>query len=269
MSERTLDLHTRHVYLLEAGDGPPVLYLHGFADVHGATASWLPFHEQLQRTRRVVAPAHPGCAASDGLQAIDSPEDLVFHYLDVLEALGFRQVDVAGTCLGGWVAAELAVRYPERVRRLALIGATGLHVPGAPIGDLFMLSQAKNGGDHSDLRGLLFNDSEAPAPLQMFPNGKTSLEAEMLRYQALTFAGRIGWSPPYLYNPKLRARLRRITAPVLVVWGDEDRMVPLAHAQAYAEGVPNGRLEVVEGAGHAVHVEQADRVARLLEGFLA
>lgn len=267
MSERTLHLDDRRVYLLDSGAGEPLLYFHGFADVHGAVATWLPFHQLLQQ-RRVLAAAHPGCASSTGLSEIDSVEDLVFHYLDVLDALGLDQVDLVGTCIGGWVAVELAVRHPQRVRRLALIGAPGLYVPGAPIADLFMLSQSKNGGDHSDLRALLFRAADAPVALQMFPDGKAALADEVLRYQALTFAGRIGWSPPYLYDPKLRARLRRVTCPLLAIWGADDRMVPLAHGRAYAEGVPQGRLEVLEGAGHSVHLERPVEVARLVADFL-
>jgi pimeloyl-ACP methyl ester carboxylesterase len=268
MSERTLELDGRRVRLLEEGGGEPLLYLHGFADVHGAMGSWQPFHEQLQQRFRLLAPAHPGCAGSGGLNDVDAIEDLVFHYLDVAEALGLERFDLVGTCVGGWIAAELAVRHPERVRRLVLVGATGLHVPGAPIGDLFMLSQSKNGGDQSDLRALLFGQPESPLARELFPNGRASLEDELLRYQMLTFAGRIGWSPPYFYDRKLRGRLRRVKSPALIIWGREDRMVPLAHGRAYAEGLANSRLEVLD-AGHSVHLEQPAAAAALIAEFLA
>ena len=232
MSERTLALDDRRVRILEDGQGEPLLYLHGFADVHGAVAAWLPFHEQLQQRYRVIAPAHPGCAGSEGVGDIDGIEDAVFHYLEVTEALGLAQLNLLGTCVGGWIAAELAVRYPERVRRLVLVGASGLHVPGEPIGDLFMMSQSKNGGDYSDLRALLFRSADSPVAEQLFPNGRASLGDELLRYQMLTFAARLGWNPPYFYDRKLRGRLRRIGSPTLIVWGREDHMVPPAHGHA-------------------------------------
>src|SRR5690348_2408891 len=108
----------QEVDVLEAGSGPALLYLHGFADVHGAMAGWQPFHERLARRFRVIAPAHPGCAGSGGMTDMDSVEDAAFHYLELLDALELPQVLLLGTCFGGWIAAELAVRHPERVARL-------------------------------------------------------------------------------------------------------------------------------------------------------
>lgn len=263
-----MQLNGQAVDLLEAGQGEAVLYLHGFADVHGAVGSWLPFHRELQKRFRVLAPAHPGCARSEGLNDVDSIEDLVLHYIELADALGLARFNLVGTCIGGWIAAELAVRYPERVRRLVLIGATGLEVPGELIGDLFMLAQPKDGGNLADLRALLFESAESPLAETLFPNGRTSLEEELLRYQALTFAGRIGWHPPYLYDPKLRSRLRRVTSPALVVWGELDRLVPLAHGRAYADGLPDSRLEVLP-VGHSVHLERPSETADLMTSFLA
>jgi pimeloyl-ACP methyl ester carboxylesterase len=263
-----MQLNGQAVHLLEEGHGEPVLYLHGFADVHGAVGAWLPFHRELARRFRVLAPAHPGCAGSDGLNDVDEVEDVVLHYLDLADALGLEQFNLVGTCIGGWIAAELAVRYPHRVRRLVLIGAAGLEVPGALIADMFMLSQPRDGGNQADLRELLFESAESPTARTLFPDGRASLEDELLRYQALTFAGRIGWHPPYLYDPKLRARLRRVTSPALVVWGELDRLVPVAHARAYAEGLADSRLEVLP-AGHSVHLERPSEAATLVASFLA
>ena len=261
---RALELPGASVALLEGGKGAPLLYLHGFADVHGAVPGWLPFHEALAASMRLIAPAHPGCGASTGAEAMDRVEDLVFHYLDLLDALGLERVDVVGTCLGGWLAAELAVRHPHRVGRLVLLGALGLHVPGAPTADLFMLSQRRDFGKHTDLRRLLFRDADAPLALGMFPDGSAPLPEELLRYQYLTFAARIGWNPPYFYDRKLRSRLRRITAPTLVVWGREDRFVSLAHAEAYHEGIKGSRLVVLDAAGHSVWLEQPEACAKLV-----
>lgn len=257
------------VDMLEAGSGPALLYLHGFADVHGAVAGWQPFHERLARRFRVIAPAHPGCAASGGMTDMDSVEDAAFHYLELLDALELPQVLLVGTCFGGWIAAEFAIRHPARVAKLALIGATGLHVPGAPIADLFMLSLSRDGGNHADVRNLLFAGPETPIARELFPDMRASVEDELLRYKALTFAGRIGWHPPYLHDRKLRDRLGRLTCPSLVIWGHDDHMVPLAHAHAYAEGLPNARLTVLDGAGHSPHLELPDQTAQLVEEHFA
>lgn len=265
----TVEVDGRQVQLLEAGQGEPLLYLHGFADVHGSFAGWQPFHELLARRFRLIAPAHPGCAESTGMTDMDTVEDAVFHYVELADALGLKEFALAGTCIGGWIAAELAVRYPERVRKLALIDATGLHVPGSPIADLFMLSLSRDGGKHDDMRQLLFADSKAQLARELFPDVRAGIEDELLRYKALTFAGRIGWHPPYLYDPKLRGRLRRVICPTLVVWGEHDRLVPLAHAHAYSEGIGGARLHVLPGSGHSPHLEQPGDTAALLLDFLA
>ena len=266
-SARTLEVSGKAVLLLEAGQGAPLLYLHGLADVHGAVSEWAPFHESLASSFRVLAPAHPGCAASTGIADIDGVEDLVFHYLDVLDALDLPRVDVLGVCVGGWVAAEMAVRHSQRIRRLVLVDAPGLHVPGAPIADIFMLSQRRDWGKHDDLRSLLFRDPDLKLARTMFPDGAAPRADELLRYQSLTLAARIGWTPPYLYDRKLRARLGRITAPTLVVWGREDRFVPLPHAEAYHAGIRGSELSVLE-AGHSPWLEEPDACARLVTAFL-
>ncbi len=266
---RQVRLRDRDVLLYEAGDGPPLLYLHGLADVHAATAEWLPAHRTLAERFRLLAPAHPGCATSSGLRDIDGLEDLVFHYLDLLDALGLDRVDAVGNCLGGWIAAELAIRRPDRLRRLALIDASGLHVPGAPTADLFMLDQRRDGADISDLRELLFASADVPVGLEMYPDHRLDTATEVLRYQALSFAGRIGWSPPYLYDRKLRGHLWRATCPTLVIWGREDHLVPLAHGEAYAAGLPDARLEVLDGVGHSPLLEAPDRATKLIADFMA
>jgi pimeloyl-ACP methyl ester carboxylesterase len=264
---RTLELPGQAVLLLEGGHGSPLLYLHGLADVHGAVADWLPFHTALAGSFRVLAPAHPGCATSGGSGDVDGVEDLVFHYLDLLDALDLPRVDLVGACLGGWIAAELAVRHSARIRRLVLMNAPGLHVAGSPIEDIFMLSQRRDWGKHDDLRHLLFGDPKSTLALSMFPDGSAPLADEVLRYQALTLAARIGWTPPYLYNRKLRSRLRRITAPTLILWGREDRFVPVAHAHAYHEGIRGSELSLLD-AGHSPWLEAPEACATMVTAFL-
>ena len=208
MSGRILDVNGRKVWLLENGSGAPLLYLHGFADVHSVKESWLPFHEQLAKSARVIAPAHPGCAQSDENKDIDVIEDVVFHYLEVIDALKLDKFDLVGHCVGGWIAAELAARHPEKIRKLVLIGASGLFVEGALIGDIFMNAQP-------ELRSKATRrcaKCSSPAPikrnaLDMFPDGKGEIEDEVRRYQMLRLSSRIGFKPPYFYNRPLQKPL--------------------------------------------------------------
>ena len=162
MSGRTLEINGRKVWILESGKGAPLLYLHGFADVHSVKESWMPFHERLAQRATVIAPAHPGCAQTDENKDIDIIEDVVFHYLEVLDALQLTQFDLVGCCVGGWIAAEIAARHPEKIRKLVLIGAAGLFVEGALIGDVFMMAQPEYGSSYASLREMLFSSANQP-----------------------------------------------------------------------------------------------------------
>jgi pimeloyl-ACP methyl ester carboxylesterase len=269
MSGRALEINGRKVWLLENGDGAPLLYLHGFADVHSVKESWLPFHEQLAKTGRVIAPAHPGCAQSDENKDVDVIEDVVFHYLEVLDALKLDQFDLVGHCLGGWIAAELAVRHPEKIRKLVLIGASGLFVQGALIGDIFMNAQPEFGSSYATLRELLFSSADQPNALDMFPDGKGEIDDEVRRYQMLRLSSRVGFKPPYFYNHPLRNRLHRISSPTLVIWGEKDSFVPRSHGETYAKLIPNsGELKIIAAAGHSAHVEKPEETAKLVSDFL-
>ena len=269
MSGNIIEVHGRKIWVLENGSGPPVLYLHGFADVHSVKEHWMPFHEQLSKHARLIAPAHPGCAQSGENNDLDAIEDVVFHYLEVLDALKLTQFDLVGSCVGGWIAAELAVRHPEKVRKLVLMGAAGLLVEGALIGDVFMMAQPERGSSYAGLRELLFAGADAKRGLELFPDGMGDLEEELRRYQMLRLGSRIGFKPPYFYNYSLRNRLHRITSPALIVWGEKDKMVPPVHGETYAKLIPDAKLAVIPGAGHSAHVEKPEETAKLVLDFLS
>ena len=190
-----------------SGTGAPLLYLHGFADVHAAAVEFLPFHDALARSFQLIAPAHPCCAGSEEDEDIETIDDLAFRYIETMDALGLDKADIAGACVGGWIAAEIAVRHPERVGRLALIGASGLFLADHPIGDLFWETQPVDGSNYAGLRRLLFAQADAPEAVAMFPDSRLDRVRELSRYKTMRFASRIGFDPPYFYNRKLRARL--------------------------------------------------------------
>ena len=265
---RKLSVAGHTVEIAEAGNGPALLYLHGFADVHGASSSFLPFHEALAKSLRVVAPAHPCCAGSDEDEDIETMDDLAFRYAETMDALGLDKVAIAGACIGGWIAAELAVRHPERVTHLVLIGASGLEVPDHPIGDLFWEAQPLNGNDYSGMRRLLFGRDDAAEAVALFPDSRGDMGRELTRYKTMRFASRIGFNPPYFYDRHLRRRLHRYGGPSLVLWGENDRMVPRAHGEAYAKGLAGAELRVIAGSGHSPQVERPAETAALINTFL-
>lgn len=269
MTTRMVDVRGKKVEVLESGSGEPVLYLHDMWDLHTAQGGMFPFHEQLAAKFKLLAPAHPGCGESDSIKSIADIDDLAFHYLDVLDALGLKSAAIVGVGLGGWVATEIAVRNPERVSRMALVGAAGLQMPGAQIADIFMYSQHRDGGVMRDLRHLLFGDADSALANSIVPDGRVNIPDEVRRYKSLTLAGRVGWEPPYLHDRKLLDRLHRIAAPALLIWGEQDRFVPLANGRAYEANLPKATLKVLPGVGHSAILEAPEQCMALIAPFLS
>lgn len=258
----TTPLGTQQVF--RGGSGPQLVYLHSAT---GESAMAPAVLDDLADSFEVVAPMFPGFGESEGIEAIDGPEDAAFHLADLFDACGLSCPHVMGTSLGGWLAAEVAVRWPERLGRLVLVNPVGLHVDGAPVKEIF-------GRGPGELADDLFADSSHPLAAAMHQMAELSRQRaeipfEMVRpvLQSLAATARIGWNP-YLHNPKLPGRLHRVTNPVLLVRGGDDRLVPAAHVARYAELLPDARVEVVEGAGHLLPLEKPKELAELVRAFL-
>jgi pimeloyl-ACP methyl ester carboxylesterase len=254
-TEKTLRVAGKAIQLFSGGEGPPLLYLHGTG-----TYWWMPVHDRLAARRHVYLPVHPGFGASEGLDEIESIEDLVFHTLDVLDALDLPRVDVVGASLGGWLAAELALRHPERVQRLVLVGAAGTRVPGVECPDLFLAPPPL-------ARELLFADPTTALARMLVPD-TTAPHELTTTLRGREAAARLLWNPHRQYR-RLTSRLGRIKAPTLVVWGAKDRLLPLPLGEAYHRGIPGAALTVLEGCGHLPPLEQPDAVASTVLQFLA
>jgi len=243
------------IQLFSGGDGPPLVYFHG-AGVYRWTAA----HERLAARRRVLVPVHPGFGRSPAREEIETMEDLVFHALDVLDALGLGRVDMVGLSLGGWLAAELAVRHPERVGRLVLVDAAGTRVPGVERPDLFLCPPAK-------ARALLFANPDSELARTVVPDVPPPEDVETA-LRGREAAARLLWNPHGPYR-KLTSRLHRVKAPTLIVWGAEDRLLPLALGEAYRCGIAGSRLVTLDKCGHLPPLEQPERFADVVLTFLA
>ena len=268
MSFRSIDLRDRSVWLFEQGNGAPLVYLHGLADLHGASSEPLEFHQKLSVDFSMVAPAHPGCSETEENEDIDTIEDVVFHYIELFDKLGLEKINLVGSDLGGWIAAEIAVRHPDKLLSLSLIGAAGLFIPGDPIADLFWEAHPVDGTSLANLRTLLFGNSEYEVGRALFPDGRGKIEQELLRYKTYRLLSRIGFNPPYLHHRLLKRRLYRYTAPALVIHGSRDSLVPRSHAEAYGRCLGNARLEIMDGCGHSPHLEKPAQTANLLIKFI-
>ena len=171
---------------------------------------------------------------------------------------------VVGASFGGWIAAEIAALYPERVERLVLVDALGLWIDAAPIGELF-------GSTPPELAEMLFHDQDHP--LAQMLRAMTSIadvpeDFAHAQLKALEAAAKVGWNP-YMHDPKLEVRLRRVTAPTLVVWGREDRLVPLVYGERYRDRIPGARLEVLPRCGHLPAIERPAELAEVALDFLS
>jgi pimeloyl-ACP methyl ester carboxylesterase len=250
-SER-LEVEGGSIQILRGGEGPPLLFLHAA----GGAGTWLPLHGLLARRFEVIAPDHPGFGGSDDLPEVEAIDDLVYHYLDVLDRLGLQRVNVVGGSLGGWIAAELAVHSPERVERLALLGAAGLRVPGHMATDVFLKTPEQ-------VVATLYKHPEAAPPGPAEPD----VDFILAVFRDLAALARYGWAP-YLNDPKLERRLRRVQAPTLVLWADDDRVIPIEHGRLYAERIADATLQIVEDCGHAMYFERPDAFAAAVTEFL-
>jgi pimeloyl-ACP methyl ester carboxylesterase len=258
--------HVGKVQVHRGGQGRQVVYLHS-ATGEGAG---LPYLDALAERYEVIAPMFPGYGESEGIDEIDDMEDVTFHLLDLFDVLGLRAPVVSGTSLGGWMALELATRYPERVGALAVVNPVGLYLPGHPIGDIFSRSPGQMAED-------MFFDQSHPVAKLMHdfddfnsdPAQVGALTFDMIKpiVQTMAATARIGWDP-YLHNPRLAKRLHRITAPTLVVRGEHDTLVPEAHARHYAEHIPGARLSIIAESAHFVPMERGPELAIVVSNFI-
>jgi pimeloyl-ACP methyl ester carboxylesterase len=260
-TEELLELAGGRVHLLRGGAGEPVLFLHAA----GGAGAWLPFHAQLAGAGfEVIAPDHPGFGQSDDFPEVEAIDDLVYHYLDMLDGLGLDRPHVVGASFGGWIAAEVAVHSPHLIGSLTLLSAAGLRLPDHPVADVFLMSPAQ-------LAAALFHDPllvPPPASGPPPPGAAPGIDAIIAAYREATSLARFSWAP-YMSDPKLERRLGRITAPTLVVAPSDDRLIPVAHARRYAALIAGADYAEVAWCGHAMHVERPAEFAALVASFLA
>jgi len=252
----TIDVCGRPTVLMHGGDGPPFVYLHSTL---GESNRWLPPYQAWSKHFTVYVPTHPGFHQSGGFDRIDTVEDMAFHYVELFDALGLDEMILGGVSLGGWIAAEFAVRWPERVKRLWLSAAPGLWVDEEPLPDLF-----RDMTDRKKMRRLLFHDPEGYMAKLVIADHAD--EEQMLSaYQSLTVLARLVWERPY--DPKLAARLHRVRCPTLLLWGANDRLVPPAYAAAYKKHLPQAELKLIPNCGHMAMFEKEAEFVEAVASF--
>lgn len=203
---------------------------------------------------RVVTPTHPGFDGEPRPDRFARVDDLVLAYLALIERLALERVVVVGNSMGGWIAAEMALRRSPRVAGIVLLNAVGIDPgpEGSGIADPTKVPPAERAK-------LAFHD---PARFAIAPADPAAAAVMAQNQQTLrVYAGEA------MHDPTLRARLAEASTPALVAWGASDRIVDADYGRRFAASIPGARFELVPEAGHFPQIERLERTARLVADF--
>jgi pimeloyl-ACP methyl ester carboxylesterase len=273
--QRWVPVEDRWANVVEIGSGPPVLFIHGLG---GSWQNWL---ENLPAVAeagyRAIAVDLPGFGASP------LPRDRITisdygQWVDVLLGeLGLDAVAVVGNSMGGFIGAELAISFPQRVERLALVAAAGIsieHQRNDTVMEWLYRTESATQMLVTRIAGRSEEFARRPglrtAALLLVAAHPAKLPAPLVAEQ-IRGAGRPGFLPALeaLTTYPIRDRLTEIACPTLIVWGREDRLVPVRDADTFDELIPDSRKVIFDDTGHVPQMERPARFNRLLADFLA
>ena len=246
------------VTVTELGAGRPVLLLHGGAGPQSVAG----FADLLaaREPARVLVPTHPGFGGTPRPEGLagdgHSIRALARVYAGLLDELGLSGVTVIGNSIGGWIAAEIALLASPRVAAVILVDAAGLALPDHPAADFFSLTM------------------DQVAELSYYRPDAFRLDVEHMPEAAkAAMAGNRAalaqYGGPLMADPGLLDRLPDVTVPVLVIWGEADRMFPVEHGRAYAKAIPGARFVLIPEAGHLPQLEAPERLLAAIAEFTA
>ena len=242
------------IELYDRGSGPTVLLLHGAGGFkHGA-----PFLAALCARARVVAPSHPGFGGSPLPDWISSIDDLAYLYLDLLDQFDLHDVTLVGMSMGGWTAAEIAIKSSHRLARLVLADPVGIKPGGREVRDIPDVWAL----DDATVAQLTLHDPTNA------PDYATMSDADLATVARNREAAALYLWEPYMHNPQLLRRLHRVTVPTLFVRGASDGLVSDAYVRAYSAAIPGSRVVTIERAGHSPANEQPRVFADTLLDFM-
>jgi len=243
--------------LRRGGNGTPLLYIHGEFGVPG----WFESLAQLATHHDVIIPSLPGYGRSSRPDWIMGVHDHAAWVTWFARDIGLhRPINVIGSSLGGWVAAEIASVAPQFFNKLVLVGAMGVKPDEGEIFDYFL---------DSGLAGLrrAFHRPEQSSEFMRYWGKELGAEEADLIEQHREMTCRLAWKP-YMHSLTLRHLLPGVPTPTLLVWGREDRIAPLDCGEIYRRAIPDARLVIIEDCGHLPEIEKPAEFVRLVENFL-
>lgn len=226
-----------------AGKGDPIVFFHGAGTVDG-----FDFTEPWTEKFRVIAPYHPGFGESGDDPALSDLHDYVMHYLELFDALKLDTFHLVGLSLGGYLAAKFACEHGHRIKKLALIAPAGVIDPRHPMLDLIPVP-----GDQ--VPGLLVSNFDV---LKKRLPETPDLDFIGERYRESGTFARLMWEHPT--DPKFVRYLHRIKMPTLIVWGDEDKIIPVQQADVWRKALPKAKVKIYKHAGHLAHLDRPEAV---------
>jgi pimeloyl-ACP methyl ester carboxylesterase len=238
------------------GEGPALLFLRSEDSLPDAPE----FFDPLMREFDVIVPDHPGFRTSDTPDWLKGIGDAAYFYLDFLEQLDLAGVHVVGASLGGWIAAEVAVRNCARIASLNLIAPFGVRRRGTPFGDIFMWTPEEN------LQHRFFDSTLAE---KFLAAARTQTQEEATAYLKDRYAAaRLCWHPRF-HNPELERWLHRLDRPLQLIWGDSDKIVPNTIAETWRAALPQARLSIIQRCGHLPQFERPRETAETIRSSIS
>jgi pimeloyl-ACP methyl ester carboxylesterase len=246
------------LHIIQGGSGDPILVLH---DEMGQTVP-LHYAESLAQDFALHMPSLPGFGVTERLDWIMSVRDLASWNLRVIEELGLGKVNLLGFSLGGWLAAEMACQSPQMFNKMALVAPAGIKPPTGEILDMFLIVTREY------LEESFLDPAATPEYPTAYPAEPTPEQIEIWE-SSREESARLAWRP-YMYHAALPHLLGRLTdLPTLLVWGEQDGVIPVSSGEAYREAIPGSRLEVIPNCGHHPEIEQTEEFVRLVRDFFA
>ena len=228
------------VHLRRGGKGDPLLFLHGAS---GAPVV-MPFMEKLAQRFDVLVPEHPGYGKSDEPEWLENIHDMAYFYLDFIKKVGLKDLTLVGSSMGGWMAMEIAVRDTSRLKSLVLVSPAGIAAPGVRPADIFLMPPEVL------VRNLFVDQKLAEARLAAPEDVDASLKNRHT-------TARLAWEPR-LHDPFLPKWLHRIDVPVKIVWGREDKILPVGISKELQRLMPKAEVHIMDNVGHLPHAERVD-----------
>ena len=253
----TIEVNGFSTRVWSLGSGPKLGFLAGF----GGLPRWMPVLDELAKSRTLIVPSLPGFPGGDrGHSVLDNHLDWMLAVREILEKAGLSGADLAASSVGASLALEVAALWPHMVRRVAAIAPFGLFDEKDPPTDPWAQRA-------DQVAGLMTHDPDIYRGMKATPEGANSIEWPIEQTRAAEAAARIFWP---LGNTRIEKRLRLIDCPMLLLWGEHDRIMPRGYAQTFANGIPGKTtVEIIPGAGHLAELDKPAEVARAILDFTA